>query len=74
MERSTDVAVIIKNKVKQDSVDCYVGGARKETARRTSLECPGCAVVYVSQNGSIEVYVDGASWSIAEAIGGLGGF
>ena len=68
--------VIIQNK-EEDSqefipVSGYVhGGSRKETARKTSIECPGCAAIYISQNGAIEVYVQGKSWSIAEAITGL---
>lgn len=47
------------------------GGSRKETAQRTSLECPKCVTIYVSQNGAIEVYVGGNSWPIAETITGL---
>ncbi len=47
------------------------GGSRKETARRTSIECPDCAAIYVSQNGAIEIYVRGDSWPISEAISGL---
>ena len=47
------------------------GGSRKETARRTSMECPHCAAVYISQNGTIEIYVQGRSWPIADAIAGL---
>lgn len=47
------------------------GGSRKETARRTSLECPDAAVVYVSQNGAIEVYVKGHSWAVTQSMSGL---
>jgi len=50
----------------------FHGGSRKETAHRTSLECPKCAAIYVSQNGAIEVYVGGNSYPIAQAIAGLG--
>lgn len=68
--------VIIQNKEEDNQAFIPVpgsvhGGSRKETARRTSIECPSCAAVYVSQNGAIEVYVQGKSWPIAEAITGL---
>ena len=67
--------VIIQNREEDEDtiLNCgYAhGGSRKETARRTSIECPNCAAIYVSQNGAIEVYVQGNSWSIAEAIPGL---
>ena len=68
--------VIIENK--EEDIQDFIpvlrsvhGGSRKETARRTSIECPNCAAIYISQNGAIEVYVRGKSWSIAEAITGL---
>ncbi|MBN2594899.1 MAG: diadenylate cyclase [Sedimentisphaerales bacterium] len=68
--------VIIENK--EEDIQKFIpafksmhGGSRKDTARRTSIECPGCAAIYISQNGAIEVYVQGKSWSIAEAITGL---
>lgn len=47
------------------------GGSRRETARRTSLECPNCAAIYISQNGAIEIYVQGESWPISESFTGL---
>jgi orotate phosphoribosyltransferase len=47
------------------------GGSRRETARRTSLECPDSAVVCVSQNGTIEIFVRGNSWPVSEAITGV---
>lgn len=68
------VTVIIQNKGEDNTIpsgQSARGGSRKETARRTSVECPNCATVYVSQNGAIEVYVRGESWSVAEAISGL---
>jgi len=73
----TGVTVIIQNR--EEASQRYTsgpgdlhGGSRKETARRTSLECRNCAAIYVSQNGAIEVYVGGNSWPIAEAMAGLG--
>jgi orotate phosphoribosyltransferase len=67
--------VILKNRVE----DTYAGhqgesthgGSRKETARRTSLECPNCAAIYISQNGAIEIYVQGKSYPISESFTGL---
>ncbi|MBI4621482.1 MAG: DNA integrity scanning protein DisA nucleotide-binding domain protein [Desulfobacterales bacterium] len=47
------------------------GGSRKETAIRTSIECPNCAVINISQNGAIEIYVHGESWPISESFSGL---
>lgn len=48
-----------------------VGGARSQAAHRTSVECPDAAVVLVSQNGTIEVYVRGRPFSVARAITGV---
>jgi DNA integrity scanning protein DisA with diadenylate cyclase activity len=48
-----------------------IGGSRRETAYRTSLECPDTAVVCVSQNGTIEIFVRGKSWPVSEAITGV---
>jgi orotate phosphoribosyltransferase len=50
-----------------------IGGSRRETARMTSLECPEAAVVSVSQNGTIDIFMGGKSWPISEAISGLPG-
>lgn len=71
----TAATVIIKNKetgteATPESSSAH-GGARKEAARRTSLECPNCVAIYVSQNGSVEIYVRGDSYPITEAIPGL---
>ena len=68
--------VIVENKEEDNQEFIQIsrsvhGGSRKETARKTSIECPRCATIYISQNGAIEVYVQGKSWSIAEAITGL---
>lgn len=71
----TKATVIIQNQGKDDGRTRQLasrhGGSRKETARRTSIENKKCVAVYVSQNGAIEVYVDGDSYSIAEAIPGM---
>lgn len=47
------------------------GGSRRETAYRTSKECPTVAVVCISQNGTVEIYVNGKSWPVSEAIAGV---
>lgn len=47
------------------------GGARRQAALRTSLECPSVAVVFVSQNGAIEIYVRGESFPVAESMSGV---
>jgi DNA integrity scanning protein DisA with diadenylate cyclase activity len=48
------------------------GGSRRLAADRTSQECPNAAVVCVSQNGTIEIFVGGNSWPVSEAITGVG--
>lgn len=73
--KMVQATVILKNR----DEDTYAGhqgesthgGSRKETARRTSLECPNCAAIYISQNGAIEIYVQGKSWPISESFTGL---
>jgi orotate phosphoribosyltransferase len=47
------------------------GGARYNVVRRASKACPNCVAIYVSQNGAIEAYINGESWSITEATPGL---
>ena len=47
------------------------GGARKKTASRTSKECPNAAIVCISQNGTVEIYVNGKTWPVSEAIAGV---
>lgn len=47
------------------------GGSRRETAYRTSKECPTVAVVCISQNGTVEIFVNGKSWPVSEAIAGV---
>jgi orotate phosphoribosyltransferase len=75
----TRAATIIVNKVDESNsggpsqpADRKPGGSRRETARRTSLECPESAVVCVSQNGTIDIWVRGQSRPVAEAVTGLG--
>lgn len=66
-----DASVIILNATVRDSdvsTSPKIGGSRKETAYRTSLECPDTAVICVSQNGTIEIFVNGRSWPVSEAI------
>lgn len=53
------------------SMTAKTGGSRRETARRTSLECPNTAVVCISQNGTVEIFVRGKSWPVSEAITGV---
>lgn len=72
-------SVIILNAADRESISSYVsappppktGGSRKETAYQTSKECPNTAVVCVSQNGTIEIFVSGESWPVSEAITGV---
>jgi orotate phosphoribosyltransferase/DNA integrity scanning protein DisA with diadenylate cyclase activity len=52
-------------------VQARTGGSRRQTADRTSRECPSAAVVCVSQNGTIEIWVEGISWPISEAVTGV---
>jgi hypothetical protein len=73
-----EATVIIQNRsdgnaARSESSNPGHGGSRQEAARRTSLECPNCAAVYISQNGAIEVYIQGEGLPIAEAISGVGG-
>ena len=53
------------------STSLKIGGSRRETAYRTSKECPHTAVVCVSQNGTIELFINGQSFPITEAISGV---
>jgi len=48
-----------------------IGGSRRETAYRTSKDCPHAAVVCVSQNGTVELFINGQSFPITEAISGV---
>lgn len=72
VRRSGDVeqaSVIITNAETPDPPSSRrPGGARSQTAHRTSLECPDAAVVLVSQNGTIEVHVRGRTWPVAKAM------
>ena len=62
-------AVIIVNKSDtQRSAISQTGGSRRETARRTSIECKNAVVVCVSQNGTIDIFKDGESTPISESI------
>ncbi len=66
--------VIINNKIEGSCTPTKPtghGGSRKETAEKTSRECPNAAAVYVSQNGAIEVYVNGTSYPVAQSMSGL---
>ena len=47
------------------------GGSRSEAALRTSFESPTAAIICISQNGSIEIFINGKSWPITEAITGV---
>ena len=47
------------------------GGSRREAARRTSQECENAAVVCISQNGAISIFVQGEVWSVSEPITGV---
>ena len=71
----TQATVIITNQSNEISTDpqedTMHGGSRKETAKRTSKEYPDGAVIYVSQNGAIEIYVKGKSWLVSETFSGL---
>lgn len=72
-----DAAVIIINTAGNEevlnasSIRPRTGGSRRETAYRTSKECLNTAVVCVSQNGTIEIFVNGKSWPVSEAVSGL---
>jgi len=73
-----EASVIIVNTLAKDissdessSGFSKIGGSRRETAYRTSLECPDAAVVCVSQNGTIEIFVRGQSWPVSEALTGV---
>jgi orotate phosphoribosyltransferase len=47
------------------------GGARRKAALRTSIECPETVIVSVSQNGTIDIFKNGNSWSVSESISGV---
>lgn len=65
-------SVIIENRGTAGTVKgSRSGGARRQAALRTSIEHPGCVVVCISQNGTIDIYVRGESMPVAEAISGL---
>jgi orotate phosphoribosyltransferase len=76
-----DASVIISNNIIEDnllsdssiSAASKVSGARRETARLTSLECPKAAVVCVSQNGTIDIFIQGISRHVSQAISGVSG-
>jgi orotate phosphoribosyltransferase/DNA integrity scanning protein DisA with diadenylate cyclase activity len=72
--RLIQTTVIIQNKTRESHIidsETMHGGSRRETARRTSIECPDCVAIYVSQNGVIEVYVRGRKCLITASISGL---
>ena len=64
-----DASVIINNKNMNESFPIR-GGARKAAAYRTSKECPETAVVCISQNGTIDIFVNGESMRVSESISG----
>lgn len=64
-----DASVIINNKDINESFPIR-GGARKAAAYRTSKECPETAVVCISQNGTIDIFVNGESMRVSESISG----
>lgn len=74
-----DASVIIINTVGGEIISeisytppfLRAGGSRRETAYRTSKECPNVAVVCISQNGTIEIFVNGETWPVSEPVTGL---
>ena len=64
-----DASVIFNNKNMNESFPIR-GGARKAAAYRTSKECPETAVVCISQNGTIDIFVNGESMRVSESISG----
>lgn len=64
-----DASVIIVNTVEREEIpgmlntpqEARTGGSRRKTAYHTSKECPKAVVVCVSQNGSIEIFLNGKS-------------
>ena len=60
--------IIINKSGAQSSAISQTGGSRRETARRTSIECKNAVVVCVSQNGTIDIFKDGKFTSVSESI------